>query len=106
MTRGNTTTVLRRERMARGWTTRELAAAAGISRQQLWKLEFGHVNPDRSQARIRAGLVRALGVPFEILAAPDTKEASAADPKVDDGREEAPADLTATRSAGTDDSVY
>jgi transcriptional regulator with XRE-family HTH domain len=80
MTTTTTPTVLRRIRQARGLSAVDLSAAVPCSRMTLWRIESGQKRDVRP--RIRVGLERALGVPFDVLAAPDTK--NAAIPK-DDG---------------------
>lgn len=73
-----TTTILRRLRLERGYSSRALAAEVGVTHPVILRLE--RVGQG-CHPRTRAGLVRALGVPFDVLMMPDTT--NAADHKAD-----------------------
>jgi transcriptional regulator with XRE-family HTH domain len=60
-------TALYRLRLARGQSLRQLAADAGVSYETIRRVERGDVDVRPST---RVALERAVGVPFDVLAAP------------------------------------
>ena len=68
------TTLLRRLRLERGHSARELAAEVGCTHPVILRIEHGGASP---RPRTRAALERALGVPFDVLLLDDTKGAPA-----------------------------
>ena len=58
--------VLRRERLARGWTQRQLDAAAGMGAEYVAKLESGSERLSTSTTRRLAEALRPDGTPVEV----------------------------------------
>jgi len=63
------TTLLRRMRLARGQSCRQLGEEAGVSHATIHRLETGFTKAGRPSTRAR--LAAVLGVPIEVLLMPD-----------------------------------
>jgi hypothetical protein len=66
------TTVLRSQRLSRGWSQKGVAAAVGLSQGHVCFLESGRLKrPDRIRPATRAGFESLFGVPLHELLQPE-----------------------------------